>query len=185
MESLELHKTYTVAEYFLLEEAGDVRHEFINGNLIEMSGASREHHKICKRLLRLLENLLDDRGYEVYIENMKVKIQNENQYYYPDIFITKEAETDKNKYVQFEPELIVEVLSGTTRTKDMVDKFIQYRKINSLNYYLIVEPEKYLVLCNFKDEKGEWDMVSYTQPDEVIQFPRLNISLALADIYKK
>lgn len=108
-----------------------------------------------------------------------------NIYYYPDIFITREPETDENKYVQFEPELIVEVLSETTRAKDMVDKFIQYRKINSLNYYLIVEPEKYLVLCNFKDEKGEWDMVSYTQPDEIIQLPKLNISLSLADIYKK
>ena len=63
---------------------------------------------------------------------MKVKIQEEDQYYYPDIFITKEAETDNNKYVQFEPELIVEVLSETTRTKDMIDKFIQYRKIHSL-----------------------------------------------------
>lgn len=55
---------------------------------------------------------------------MKVKIENENQYYYPDIFITKEAETNENGYVQFEPELIVEVLSETTRAKDLVDKFI-------------------------------------------------------------
>lgn len=185
MESLELHKTYTVPEYFLLEESGDVRHEFINGNLIEMSGASREHHFICQNILLALLYSAKPLGFNVFIENMKVKIQNENQYYYPDIFITREPETDKNKYVQFEPELIVEVLSETTRAKDMVDKFIQYRKINSLNYYLIVEPEKYLVLCNFKDEKGEWDMVSYTQHDEIIQLPKLNISLSLADIYKK
>ena len=185
MKSLELHKTYTVPEYFLLEESGDVRHEFINGNLIEMSGASREHHFICQNILLALLYSTKPLGFNVFIENMKVKIQNENQYYYPDIFITREPETDENKYIQFEPELIVEVLSETTRAKDMVDKFIQYRKINSLNYYLIVEPEKYLVLCNFKDEKGEWDMVSYTQPDEIIQLPKLNISLSLADIYKK
>ena len=36
MQSLELNKTYTVQEYFSLEEAGELRHEFINGNLIEM-----------------------------------------------------------------------------------------------------------------------------------------------------
>ena len=150
-----------------------------------MSGASREHHFICQNILLALLYSTKPLGFNVFIENMKVKIQNENQYYYPDIFITREPETDENKYVQFEPELIVEVLSETTRAKDMVDKFIQYRKINSLNYYLIVEPEKYLVLCNFKDEKGEWDMVSYTQPDEIIQLPKLNISLSLADIYKK
>ncbi len=183
--SLELHKTYTIPEYFLLEESGEIRHEFINGNLIEMSGASREHHKICNKLLKLLDNLLSDKGYEVYIENMKVKIQNENQYYYPDIFVTKEAETEENKYVQFEPELIVEVLSATTRTKDMVDKFIQYRKIKTLNYYIVVEPEKYLVLCNFKEENGEWNMFSYTNPEEVIPLSNLGVSLSLTDIYRK
>ena len=185
MQSLELHKTYTPEEYFLMEEAGELRHEFINGNLIEMSGASREHHKICKNILRILENLLTDEGYEVFMENMKVKIQNENQFYYPDIFITKEAQTDENKYVQFEPELIVEVLSETTGAKDLVDKFIQYRKINTFNYYLLVEPEKYLVLCNFKNDEGEWDMISYTKADEIISLPHLNISLSMADIYKK
>lgn len=185
MESLELHKTYTVAEYFGLEESGDVRHEFINGNLIEMSGASGEHHKICKNLLRILEDLLIDKGYEAYIENMKIKIPNENQYYYPDIFVTKEKQTDENKYVQFEPELIVEVLSETTRVKDMADKFIQYRKIETLNYYLLAEPEKFLVLFNFKNEKGKWEMVSFTQKDEIISLPKLNILLKMADIYKK
>lgn len=106
---------------------------------------------------------------------MKVKIPNENQYYYPDIFITKEAQTGENKYVQFEPELIVEVLSEITRVKDMTDKFIQYRKIKSLNYYLLVEPEKFLVLLNFKNEKGDWEMISVTQKEEIISLPKLNI----------
>lgn len=185
MESLELHKTYSVPEYFSLEELGEMRHEFINGNLIEMSGASREHHKICKNLLRIFEDLLLDKGYEVYIENMKVKIPNENQYYYPDIFITKEKQTDKNKYVQFEPKLIAEVLSEATRVKDMSDKFIQYRKIETLDYYLLIEPEKILVLLNFKNEKEEWEMSSFTEKEEIIYLPNLDTSLSLADIYKK
>jgi len=168
-----------------MEEAGELRHEFINGNLIEMSGASRKHHKICKNLLRILENLLIEKGYEVFIENMKVKIENENQYYYPDVFITKESETNENEYVQFQPELIAEVLSESTRAKDLVDKFIQYRKIKTLDYYLLVEPEKYLVLCNFKNDQGEWDMISYTNADETIRLPKLNISISMKDIYKK
>ena len=50
MEAAELNKIYTIPEYFLLEESCEIRHEFINGYLIEMSGASREHHKICKKL---------------------------------------------------------------------------------------------------------------------------------------
>ncbi len=118
------------------------------------------------------------------MENMKVKIQSEDQFYYPDIFITKERETDANRYVQFEPELIIEVLSETTRTKDMVDKFIQYRKTDTLAYYLIIDPQKYLVLCHCKDKNGEWDMVSYTSPEEIIHLPALNISLSIQEIYK-
>ena len=185
MESLELHKTYSVEEYFSIEESGEVRHEFINGNLIEISGASREHHFICQNILLAFLNSVKSLGFEVFIENMKIKIPNENHYYYPDIFITKEEQTDANKYVQFEPELIVEVLSETTRVKDMTDKFIQYRKIHSLKYYLLVEPEKYLVLVNFKNEKGDWEMSSFTQKEEVISLPNLNVTLAMKDIYKK
>ncbi len=185
MKSLELDKIYSVAEYFSLEEESELRHEFIHGNLIEMSGASREHHKICKNLLRILEDLLSEKEFEVYIENMKVKIPYEDQYFYPDIFITREAQTNDNKYVQFQPELIVEVLSETSRVRYLTDKFIQYRKIETLNYYLLAEPEKYLVLLNFKNENGDWEMISFTQKEEVISLPKLNITLSLEEIYKK
>lgn len=117
------------------------------------------------------------------LEESGEKIENENQYYYPDIFITKEPERDENRYVQFEPELIIEVVSETTRTKDMVDKFIQYRKISTLKYYLVVEPQKFLVLCNSKDEKGNWDTTSYTKENEIIQLSLLNVTLPLEKIY--
>jgi Uma2 family endonuclease len=183
MNASEKVKVYTVEEYILFEEAGEVRHEFINGNLYEMSGASREHHKLCKRLLRLLEDLLLGKGYEVNIENMKVAIPGGNQFYYPDIFITKEKQTSQNKYIQYQPELIIEVLSESTRAKDSIDKFIQYRKIDTLKYYLVAEPEKYLVMCYFKQANNEWDMISYTKKEEVIQLPNLNISLPLHQIY--
>lgn len=54
MQSFELHKTYTPEEYFLLEEPAEVRHKFINGNLIEISGASREHRFICQNIFLAL-----------------------------------------------------------------------------------------------------------------------------------
>ena len=102
---------------------------------------------IYLKILSFLESLLTIQHYEVYKENMKVAIPGETQFFYPDILITKEAETDQNRYVQYQPELIAEVLSGTTRAKDTIDKFMQYRKIPTLEYYLLVEPEKLLVIC--------------------------------------
>jgi Uma2 family endonuclease len=183
MKASESVKVYTVEEYILLEDAGEVRHEFINGNLHEMSGASREHHFICQYLLLALLPQCLPLGYKVYMENMKVAIPGGNQFYYPDIFITKELQTSQNKYIQYEPELIVEVLSESTRTKDSVDKFIQYRKIETLKYYLVAEPEKCLVMCYFKIADEEWDMVSYTQKEEIIPLPNIGISIPLHQIY--
>ena len=113
-----------------MEGSGEIRHEFVNGNLIAMSGSSGKHHFICQNPFLALLYSTKPLGFNVYIEKMKVKIQNEDQYYYPDIFITKEPGIDKNKNVQFEPELIVEVLSGNTGAKDMVDNLIPCRKID-------------------------------------------------------
>jgi Uma2 family endonuclease len=79
--------------------------------------------------------------------------------------------------------LIAEVLSETARAKDTIDKFIQYRKIPTLNYYLLIEPEKPLVICYFKNENDEWDMNAYTQIEEIITLAKLSISLPLQNIY--
>jgi Uma2 family endonuclease len=55
------NKIYSLQEYIQLDEAGDVRHEFISGNLYEMSGATRDHNEIIGNIyiyLRLLKALL-------------------------------------------------------------------------------------------------------------------------------
>lgn len=115
MLSLLKNNQLTVEEYFLTEQRSEVRHEFINGNLYEMSAASREHHKLCKKLLFIFEELLGNKGYEIFMENMKVKIPNERNYYYPDIIVTRENQTDENRYTQFEPVLLAEVVSNFSR----------------------------------------------------------------------
>ncbi|MEP6512643.1 MAG: Uma2 family endonuclease [Parafilimonas sp.] len=62
MQSSVKDKHYTPEEYFLLEQTGEIRHEFINGNIYKMSEASREHHKICKKLLSFLKLYFHQKG---------------------------------------------------------------------------------------------------------------------------
>ena len=142
MQSTVLHKQLTIPEYFVFEDSNEIRHEFLNGNLYEISGASREHHFICQNLLFALGRLLKDSGYFIFIENMKVGIPGENIFFYPDIIVTKELQTNENPLAQYDPELLAEVVSEHSRTKDMVDKLLQYQKFPSLKYYLIVEQDK-------------------------------------------
>ena len=92
MEAIVKNKLYTVEEYFKLEESSELRHEFINGQLFEMSGASKKHHLTIQRIERYLAPFFEPKNYLIYRETMKVKIYNEQKYYYPDIFITAVAE---------------------------------------------------------------------------------------------
>ena len=183
MQSAIENKKFTVEEYFIYEESNEIRHEFINGNLYEMSGASREHHQICKRLLFFFEKLLAMSGYEIFIENMKVKIPGENIYFYPDIIVTHETQTNQNRYAQYEPELLAEVTSETTRTKDMIDKFLQYQKISSLKYYFIAEQDKPEIIVVSKNENGNWQSETYSGKEAIIHLTLFNIILPLKEIY--
>ena len=177
-------KIYTVDEYILLDESSDIRHEFINGQLYDMSGTSDLHNEICFNLTLLFKTLLVKNGFKVYMENVKCKIQGEEYYTYPDVFITNDESDKENKYIKQHPSLIVEVLSDSTRKYDTVDKFIQYQKINSLQYYILVEPEVFSVHCFSKDDSGEWQAAIYTKLEEVIELKMLSMQLPLQSIYK-
>jgi Uma2 family endonuclease len=178
-------RVYSVEEYLLLEESSEVRHEFNNGYLYEISGASDNHNLICQNLLLFFRSLLKPKGFYTFIENMKVKIHNENIYYYPDIIVTKEERTNETRYVKFQPALLAEVTSDSTRKIDMVDKLIQYQKYPSLNYYLIVEQDKQEVIVVSRNADGNWQSETYNQPNAIINLPALEVQLSIKEIYEQ
>src|SRR3954451_6547549 len=139
-------------EYFLYEEKNELRHELINGNLYLMSGISIFYNNIVLQFILLLNRILNNNNYTITFESYKVRTPDGN-YFYPDVMV---CERDTKKYYAEKPILIVEVLSESTRKFDLVDKFIQYQKLDTLQYYLCVEPEQQAVIFYYKAEDGEW-----------------------------
>jgi len=176
-------KIYTVDEYIQLDETSSIRHEFINGQLYDMSGNSDTHNEMVGNLYFLLRKLLSGSNNKIYFEQVKVKIQGEDYYTYPDVFITNHAVDLQNKYIKQFPVLIIEVLSNSTRKYDTIDKFIQYQKVETLEYYLLVEPELMYVNCFSKDDKGEWQSAIYNKPEDLVPLKILAIDLPLQGIY--
>ena len=174
---------FTVEDYLKLEETSDSKHEYYFGKLFKMPGAPVLHNNICLKLFFVLFNQLKRSGYQVNVENVKVKIGDEDIYLYPDVLVTKEQFQTMKDYVVHQPALIAEVLSDSTRKYDSTDKFIQYQKISSLRYYLLVEPEKHIVTFYEKDDNGEWSGKPFTELTEVIALPILRAEITLADIY--
>ena len=177
------NKIYTVDEYILLDEASLNRHEFINGQLFEMTGDSDTENEITMNVACVIKSFLNRDEYKIYTKGVKCKIQGEEYYTYPDVFITNDESDKENKYIKQRPSLIIEVLSDSTRKYDTVDKFIQYQKINSLQYYILVEPEVFIVHCFSKDETGQWQAAIYTKLVEEIELKLLSINLPLQLIY--
>lgn len=177
------NKKYTIEEYIRHELKSEVRSEFINGQLFEMAGEKDINNEIAGNLYILFSTLLKSLGYFIYNHDVKVKVFEENKYYYPDVFITREFKTESNKYIKSEPVLIIEVVSETSQINDYVDKYIAYTKIPSLQYYMIIEPETTLITCYKKGENEEWTTSKYTRMEDVIRLDILNVSFQLKQVY--
>jgi Uma2 family endonuclease len=185
-QTVDISKKYTLDEYIQADETGTERHEYFYGKLIAMPGESLQHNEACIQILTSLKALLFKKGYKIYVESVKVNITGEEIYVYPDIVVIKEqpkADLPRKDYIIYSPLLIAEVLSDSTRKYDLTDKFIQYQKIPSLQYYLAVEPQKWLVIFYEKDETDIWIAKTYTALNDTVHLPKLGGNIALNDIY--
>lgn len=120
---------------------------------------------------------------KIYFEQVKVKIQGEEYYTYPDVFITNHEADLQNKYIKQFTALIIEVLSDSTLKYDTIGKFMQYQKTATLEYYLLAGPEFIYINCFSKDEKGEWQSGIYNKPEDFVPLKTLGVGLPLPGIY--
>ncbi len=181
MQRMAIKSNFTTEEeYFAFEERSETRHELINGNLYEMSGISKYHNGIVLRLIILFTKLFGEEKYMIAFESYKFKTSDKN-FFYPDVMI---CETDSARYYAEKPVLIAEVLSPSTRKYNLVDKFLQYQKAETLQYYLCIEPEQQVVIFYFKNEESEWLTETYTSENDVIALPHLSASFTVKEVYK-
>lgn len=177
-------KPLSVEDYVRLELQSERRHEFINGQLIEMSGEKDINNQIAIYVCIYFVQHLMPKGFQVYMNDVKVGLPDQKKYYYPDVFITREPKSEQNQYIKYEPELIVEVISPSTHITDTVDKYIAYTSIPSLKYYLIVEPETVYVTLFSKNTEDKWEAASYVRKTDLVSLPLFDVSLPLNEVYK-
>ncbi len=176
--------TLSVEEYIQLELGSERRHEYVNGLLIEIPGEKDINNEIAGSIYAFLLLQVKPKGFQVFINDVKVATPDNTKYFYPDVFITRELKREENRYIKYEPELIVEVISPSTHITDTVDKYIAYTSIPSLNYYLIVDPETIYVTLYSKNSEGKWEAMKYVQKTDIVPLPLLDTSLPLSDVYQ-
>lgn len=173
----------TPDEYLSFEEKSDLKHEYRQGEVYAMAGASNNHVLITVNMTTLLRNHLRGKGCRVYASDTKVRIESLNTYYYPDIAVSCD-ENDRNltQYI-CHPCLIVEVLSDSTEAFDRGDKFADYRQLNSLKEYVLISQNTKRIDTFFKNEQDQWILTSYQESDRLI-LNTLDFSCLVSEIYE-
>jgi Uma2 family endonuclease len=177
----------TPEEYLALERASELKHEYRNGEMIAMTGASRRHNLIVANILALLHHQLRKRPCEVYPSNMRVKIEQTGRYTYPDIIVVCDRPRleDAVKDTLLNPTVIVEVLSKSTSGYDRGEKFEHYRTIDSLTNYLLVAQDKVHVEHYARQANGSWLFSEFKTNTQTITIDTIGCTLLIEDIYEK
>jgi Uma2 family endonuclease len=179
-------KTLSLEEYRNLETIAEVKHEYHDGEIIEMTGVSINHNSILINLIVLLKLALRGTNYRLQSSDLRLWIPQYNRGLYPDLMIIagEPLFSDNRNDEILNPCLIIEVLSPSTSGYDRGDKFRYYRSIPQLNQYLLVSQGEILIESYSKTSENNWLLQEYTPARGIISLDSLGISLNLADIYE-
>lgn len=180
------NRKYTIEEYLAMEQAASEKHEYYRGEIFAMSGAKLQHNLVARNLLASLAMLLKGKSCQPLGSDMRVHIQANTLFTYPDISVVcGEPEfLNNDEWNLLNPSVIIEVLSSATKTYDRGDKFNLYRAIPSLREYILVEPETVGIEVFYINADGHWELKEYKQIDETININTIKVSLPLLVIYE-
>ncbi len=170
-------------EYLEAEKSSPVKHEYIQGQIYGMSGASDAHVTITANLVTLLRNHLRGSGCKVYPTDMKVRIESLNIFYYPDLMVTCNRDDTNLDYFKRHPCLIIEILSPSTEAFDRGDKFSNYRELESLQEYVLVNQTRPSVECFRRNSEGLWVLHTYGE-NQKLYLDSIDFSCLMAYPYE-
>ena len=162
------------------------KHEYYQGEIFAMSGASVKHNRIFTNFFIDIGSKLKGKGCLPYSSDLRIHIPKNTFYTYPDIsIICGEPELTDDKFdTATNPSVIIELLSKSTRNYDKGEKFTLYRDIDSLQEYILVDTEKIYVEKHIRNADNSWQLTDYKSLENSFTISTINLSFLLKDIYE-
>lgn len=177
---------YTAEAYLTLERAALYKSEFHDGQIFAMTGASREHNLITVNITAALHQQLKGRPCEAYINDMRVKAAMAHSYHYPDVAVVCGGAQFEDGHFDTltNPTVLIEVLSPSTEAYDRGGKFSNYRKIGSLQEYVLVAQDQ-AYIERYTRQQESWLLTEMVGLDAVLELTCIGCTLALREVYDK
>ena len=172
----------TVDAYLAGENDGQWRHEFVDGRVFAMAGAS-ERHNVVKLNIAGALNAAVDEPCRVFDGDMKLRVDQgqDIRFYYPDVFVSCASDND-DAYVRRDAVLIIEVLSPSTERTDRFEKFQAYTSLPMLSEYAIVERD--VPRLEFYRRRTGWARELHG-PGASVTFESIAQTMTLDEIYRR
>ncbi len=177
------YQKMTAEEYLEWEAKQELRHEYIDGEIIAMTGGTLPHNSITLNFYTALRPHLRQRGCAGYVSDAKVQARKNSRYFYPDVVVTCDADDLKAKDFIQNPKVIVEVLSPGTANYDRTKKLKYYRQIPSLQEYVLVDSEEITVEVYRRGEGKMWLYYVY-ETGEAIALASIGFECAIDLLYE-
>lgn len=177
---------FTIEEYLEMERASVTKHEYYQGEIFAMSGASDEHNDIFSNLMGDLAYRLKGKPCKPYGSDKRVYIPENTLFTYPDISIFCRDIADLNRYEDntIQPTVLIEILSPSTRTYDRSTKFELYQDIPTLKEYILVDSEAVGIEVWRLNEQERWQLQQYKDLSSLLEIKAIDFTIPLREIYE-
>lgn len=178
---------FTEEQYLALEETAEDKNEYLDGKITPMTGGSTNHNQIAGNLYIALTLALKKQNYRIFIGDVRLWIAKVRLYTYPDVMIILgEPQYHNNRTDMItNPQVIVEVLSKSTKNYDRGEKFTFYKSIPSFREYILIDQTKINVEQYSKTENKRWLYSEYDEEDTALVFNSFEVEVPLSDVYEQ
>lgn len=174
----------TYAEYCAFERDATIKHEYLRGEVFAMTGGTLEHARLGGRLIYLLTRELAAKPCRVLTSDARVRVEATDLDTYPDVSVVcGEARTAiEDNHALVNPTFVVEVLSDSTEAYDRGQKAAHYRRIPSLQAYLLVSQHEPRLELFVRQPAGTWTLIE-AGPGEPLVIEPLGCTLLVDEVY--
>lgn len=182
--AIQTERKMTVPGYLEWEERQEYKHEYIDGDIIELTGGTLRHTRIKTNVGGTLFALLDFSTFILCNSDMRVRV-GPTRYVYPDFTVVRGEPSleDEKELTLLNPIFVVEVTSPSSILRDKVEKLGYYLDVLSIEAYLIIDQDRVHADLYTRADEG-WDLRVFNDPGDVIPLEMLNCELSLARVYR-
>lgn len=171
-------------EYLALDRSAEWKSEFHDGEMFPIEAVSLRHATIATNVVRCLGARVPAAGCTILTGPLRVRVS-PTHFVYPDYQIVcgKAYLTDENEDTVTNPKIVIEILSPSTANCDHGDKFALYRRLSSMEEYVLIAQAERRVEVFSKQSESQWALTITAGLGQSVCLKSVDIEFSMNDLY--